>query len=117
MLQYDPDEILHCQLDGALSNITTQSSDVTPTSSENALTSHNTETTESVEGSSTSQSITSTSPEVSTSQNGITTQLTSSEITESDQDIHKTSQGSTDVTANLLNGVIFIKHYYSILVL
>lgn len=106
MLQYDPDEVLQCQLDGAIFNFT--SPDVPTTSPENSSTLENNKTTESQESSSTSQNITSTSPKRSTSLNGITTPITSSEITESEQDIHRTSEGSTEMTANIPNGVILL---------
>lgn len=108
VLQYYPDEILQCQLDGALFNITSTSPDITTTSPENSSTPQNIKTTESLEGSTTSQNIPSTSPERSTSQNDITTSLTSSEITENEQAIHKTSERSTYMTTNLQNGVIFL---------
>lgn len=108
VLQYYPEEILQCQLDGALFNITSTSPDITTKSPENSSTPQNIKTTESLEGSTTSQNITSTSPERSTSQNDISTSLTSSEITENEQDIHKTSERSTDMTTNLQNGVIFL---------
>lgn len=106
-LPYDPDEILQCQLDGAKFNITTSSSNITTTSLENSSTSEITET-ETLESSSTSQSITSTSPEGSTSKNDKNTPLTS-ESTESEKTIYTTSKGSTDMTPNLTNGVLFLK--------
>lgn len=108
-LPYDPDEILQCQLDGAKFNIPTSSSNITTTSLENSSTSEITETTETLESSSTSQSITSTSPEGSTSKNDKNTPLTS-ESTESEKTIYTTSKGSTDMTPNLRNGVLFLKN-------
>lgn len=107
MLHYDPDEILQCQLDGAIFNITSTSPNASTTSPENSSTLQNNKTTESQGGSSTSQNITSTSPEQSTPLNSKTTPITSSEITESEHDI-QTSEGSTDMTANLPNGVILL---------
>lgn len=105
VLQYDPDEIVQCQLDGAIFNITSTSPDAPTTLPENSSTLQNNKPTESQEGSSTSQNITLTVPERSTSLHGITTPITSLEVTESEQDI-QTSEGSTDITANLPNGVI-----------
>lgn len=102
VLHYDPDEILQCQLDGAIFNITSTSPNASTTSPENSSTLQKNKTTESQGGSSTSQNITSTSPEQSTSLNSKTTPITSSEITESEHDI-QTSEGSTDMTANLPN--------------
>lgn len=105
VLQYDPDEILQCQLDGAIFNITSTSPDVPTTSPEKSSTLQNNTPTESQEGSSTSQHIFSTSPERSTSLNIKTMPITSSEITESE---NQTSEGSTDMAANLPDGVILI---------
>lgn len=112
VLHYDPDEILQCQLDGAIFNITSTSPNASTTSPENSSTLQKNKTTESQGGSSTSQNITSTSPEQSTSLNSKTTPITSSEITESEHDI-QTSEGSTDMTANQPNGVILLKKIYS----
>lgn len=112
LLHHDPDEILQCQLDGAIFHITSTSPNASTTSPENSSTLQNNKTTESQGGSSTSQNITSTSPEQSTSLNSKTTPITSSEITESEHDI-QTSEGSTDMTANLPNGVILLKKLYS----
>lgn len=105
VLQYDPDEILQCQLDGAIFNITSTSPDVPTTSPEKSSTLQNNTPTESQEGSSTSQHIFSTSPERSTSLNIKTMPIMSSEITESE---NQTSEGSTDMAANLPDGVILI---------
>lgn len=109
VLHYDPDEILQCQLDGAIFNITSTSPNASTTSPENSPTLQNNKTTESQGGSSTSQNIISTSPEQSTSLNSKPTTITSSEITESEHDI-QTSEGSTDMTANLPNGVILLSN-------
>lgn len=109
VLPYDPDKILQCQLNGAIFNITTSSSNITTTSPENSSTSKNSKTTETLESLSTSRSITLTSAERSTSKNDKTTPMTSSESTESEKTIYTTSKGSTEITTSLTNGVIFLK--------
>lgn len=109
VLPHDPNKLLQCKLYGAVFNITTPSSDIMTTSPGSSQTPQNTEITESLKSSSTLPSITSKSAEGSTSENDKSTSLTSSDGTESDKTIYTMPRGSTDMTTNSTNGVIFLK--------